>query len=123
MMNYGNVVAGSMEEGIAKVGPGDWTRLNARSSNQDTTDRGNLANRKWIELQFRSIGALAISYTNKNNDGTFSKPNHNAHIGTIYPANSIIEKPIGENIMMWGRLVNKANASVGGAKINVVEFK
>lgn len=124
MLNYGNVVASTMRKGLAKASPAGWIRINANSSNQDTNDQDNLSDRKWIEVQFRSAGGLAITYTNRDTDGGFTAPTHNAHQGTIYPANTVLIKPIGPNIMMWGRWVSKADStSVGGAKLNVVEFK
>ena len=115
-MNYGNAVAKTTSNGVAKVGPGAWARLVASGTSP-------LANRQWIEIQPRGGGALAIDYTNKNADGTFTAPANSAQGSKIIPANGSIKgEPLGPNVMWWGRFVAKNNTTHGGVKVIVTEY-
>ena len=116
-MNFGNNVAGYVENGIARVGPGAWVRLIATESRSIPLSR-----RQWIEIQVKGRMSLAILYTNKNADGTFTAPTTSAHPAKIIPSASIKGEPLGENVMMWGRAINKAGSTDGGLRVIVTEY-
>lgn len=114
-MNYGNIVSKHAQNGIAKVGPGTWARLVSSGTSP-------LPKRQWIEIQVRGGMALALAYTNRNADGTFTSPAHSAQSSKIIPANSIKGEPLGETVMLWGRGVKKAGNTDGGVKVVVTEY-
>ena len=113
---YGNQVARHVVNGIAKVGPGGWARLVA-------TGTTPLEGRQWVKVYAKGRMALAIQYTMRNADGTYTEPAGSAHPALMYPANTMIEEPIADNVMLWGRAVNKAGSSDGGLRVIVNEYK
>ena len=117
-MNYGNVVSKHVVNGVAKVGPGAWTRL--------TVSGGNPLNkRQWIEIQPRgkNPSGLALGYSTKNVDGTFTAPTYTAQAAKIIPAAASIKgEPLGDTVMWWGRLVQKGGDPHGGVKVIVTEY-
>lgn len=116
--NYGNIVAGYVENGIARVGPGGWTALIASSSRTVP-----LARRQWIRIQAKGRNALALLYANKNADGTFTAPTETAHRAVTYPGNSVIIEPLGDTVMVYGRCIAKAGSTDGGLRVIVTEYQ
>ena len=114
-MIYGNNIAKYVRNNIAKVGPGGWTRLVSAGSVP-------LPNRQWIKVQAKGRNSLAIAYTNKNSDGTFTAPTTSAHPWPHYPANTVLTEPVSADVMLWGRCQPKAGASDGGLRVSVTEF-
>lgn len=114
-MNYGNNVVSNARTGIAAVGPGGWVRLVSSGSTP-------LSKRWWIKIQAKGRNALAIAYTRIGSDNTFPTPTGSAHAYPMYPGNSIIGEPIGENVMVWGKSQAKADSSDGGLRVSVTEF-
>ena len=117
---YGNNVAKTVRNGIARVGPGAWTRLTANAITAVTATP--LENRQWIRIQHRGTGGLAIAYSNVNADGTFTAPTYSAQGAIVIPAGSMLQEPLGSSVMMWGRWTNKINTSDGGTKVIVTEY-
>ena len=117
---YGNNVAKTVRNGIARVGPGAWTRLVANAIT--TTSPAPLENRQWIRIQHRGTGGLAIAYSNINADGTFTVPTYSAQGAIVIPAGSMLQEPLGPTVMMWGRWTNKINTSDCGTKVIVTEY-
>ena len=113
----GNTVAKYVINGSCKVGGGAWVALCA------AVNAIPLEGREWIELQVRGPASLAIAYTNRNADGTFTSPTYNANHAKIIPQNSIKGEPLGDTVMMWGRSVKKAGATAGGVKVVVTEYR
>lgn len=117
---YGNNVAKTVTNGIARVGLAAWTKLVANAITASSP--APLSGRAWIEIQVRGRNALAITYTNINADGTFTAPAYSAQGAKIIPANSIKAEPLSDKVMMWGRCVTKAGSTDGGLKVVVTEY-
>lgn len=114
-MNWGNPSARYVTYGIARVGPGGWARLVASGSSP-------LPQRQWIKIQAKGKNSLAILYTHKNADGTYTAPTETAHRAIVYPGNSIIVEPIGDSVMAWGRCIPKVGSTDGGLRVIVNEY-
>lgn len=112
---YGNNIAKLSKIGVAKVGPGSWTKLIAEGTD-------SLPGRQWVQIQVKGRNALAVTYVNKSSNGTFTTPTQSAHVSIVYPANSIFVTPIGDSIMMYGRSLTKAGSTDGGLRVIVAEF-
>lgn len=112
---FGNPISRHVSTGAVFCPTGSWTALRAGTSNKE--------NRQWIKVQPRgrdTIG-LAIRYVNKNANGTFTTPTDSAHPDFIIPTTSILSEPIGDDVTLFGRAVQRGGSS-GGVKVIVGEF-
>ena len=114
-MNFGNNIAKYVSNGIAKAGPGAWSRLVSNGTFP-------LAKRQWLEIQLRGSGALALTCTNVNADGTFTAPTYSASGAKILPSGSMYSLPLADTVMLWGRFCAKAGSTAGGMKVVVTEY-
>lgn len=113
-MLYGNNVAKYHTSALVKVNEAGWAHLGAAST--------PLAGRNWIKFQLRSPGALAITYVNRNADGTFTAPTDSAHRSFITPTAVINIEPIGDTVAVYGRFVSKISTA-GGGTVYVTEMR
>jgi len=114
----GNAVARTVRQSAVAVLTGSWAALHSGGSGGSELDQ-----RQWIKIQPRgrdTIG-IAINYVAKSADGTFTAPTTTAHDAIVYPTTSIIEEPIGDNIRLYGRAVQRGGSS-GGFKCIVAEY-
>mgnify|MGYP001616638417 CR=1 FL=1 len=111
---FGNPVARYVTQGNVYCPVGSWAALRVGAVNQ--------VNRQWIKFQVRSNASLAIRYVNRNADGTFTAPTASAHDAVIIPSRSIMGEPISEDVVVYGRAVNKAGTTAGGVRVTVTEY-
>ena len=120
----GNPVARDVRNGFARVGPGAWAPLTSAQAVGGGSEF-IWAGGKWIQIQARGPGALALAYTSRTRSGdayATTGPTHNAQVAKIIPANSIWEEPLSEDVMLWGRFIAKAGSTAGGMKVVVTEY-
>lgn len=111
---FGNPVSRYAVQGSCKSNQANWTPLRVGTT--------NLKGRQWIEIQVRGTTALALTYANRNSDGTFTTPTVSAHHTIIIPRNSIKGMPLSDDVTLYGRSVNKIGSAAGGTKVVVAEF-
>lgn len=114
---YGNPVANSISTARVYCPRGAWTALQVGSS--------PLGNRQWIEFQVKGRCSLAILFANVDIQGNFTAPIADLPSlkrAIIYPANAIVQLPVGDKVTVYGRAVAKAGATEGGVSVAVAEF-
>jgi len=112
--NFGNNLAKHVSNGTAKVGAAAWVRLVASGI-------APLPKRQWIEIQLRGQGALAVTVSNINADGTFTAPTYSAAAAKIFPSGSVYSLPLSDKVMLWGRFCRKITTA-GGMKVVITEY-
>ena len=117
---YGNAVARSVRQGIARVNVSTWSPIHSGI----TQGLNELEGRQWVKFQGRGQDniRMAIKYVNKNLDGTFTVPTSTAHDAIVYPSQSIIEEPISDDVRIYARAVQNGG-SAGGFKVVCAEYK
>lgn len=114
-MFYGQFIANSAHKGDVWVATSQWTAIQSGST--------PLAGRKWLQFQVKGAAAVCLQYVNKNADGTFTTPTDTVKKYMIYPANSIVSLPVGENIAVYGKAKAKAGTTHTGSRVILTEFK
>lgn len=112
--SFGNPVARYVIQGACRMNQANWTAIQVGTT--------PLSNRQWIQFQVRGTTALAVTFANRNANGTFTTPTVSGHQTMIYPRNAVIELPISEDVTVYGRSVNKIASTAGGCKVVVAEF-
>ena len=113
---YGDFVAKNVVQGKIAITTANWTPLKVGSA--------PLKDRRQIRLQMKSNpgGAMAIAYAQKNLDGTFTTPTSAVKGSTVYPGNSFVVEPLGDAVMVYGRLVKKKAFSANSITVAITEF-
>lgn len=110
----GNPVARYVAQGKIKALTGSWAAARVGSS--------NLIGRQWLDIQVRGTTALALTYVNKNADGSFTTPTNSAHNCKIIPRNTIWSEPLSDDVTLYVRAVNKVGTTAGGCIVVVTEY-
>jgi hypothetical protein len=119
---YGDFVARTVIQGDCAVVATSWVPLTGTG-----TTGTPLEGRRHIRFQVKSNpgGALALQYVAINKDGTFTTPTANSgsvKAATIYPGNTTVVEPIGDNIQVFGRLVKKKGFTFSSIRVIVTEL-
>lgn len=108
-----------MAQGKVTCPSGAWTALVANSDGATP-----LADRQWIIIQAKGRAALALAYSNRNADGTFTAPTIDVRRVLIWPARSIIQLPVSDTVQVYGRPVRKAGDTTSNSiEVPITEFK
>ena len=117
---FGNAVARSVRQGIARVNVSTWSPIHSGL----TQGLNELENRQWIKFQPRGNDQIrmAIKYVNRNQDGSFTVPTSTAHDAIVYPTTGIVmEEPISDSVRIYARAVQNGG-SAGGFKVVAAEY-
>lgn len=118
---FGNPVARSVRQGIARVNVSTWSPIHSGL----VQGANELEGRQWVKYQPRGNDQIrmAIKYVNKNLDGTFTTPTTTAHDAIVYPTTGIVlEEPISDDVRIFARAVQNGGSS-GGFKVVCAEYK
>lgn len=115
---YGDNVCKTVRQGAITLVTGSWKPI---TSNGGVS---NLAGRRYIRIYNRaSRGAmLGLAYASVNADGTYTTPTDDVRLVTMYPGNSIDIEPVGDTVMVFGRLINKAAAANSSSRVIATEY-
>lgn len=118
---YGDFVARTIVQGDCPIVATEWRPLTGTG-----TTGTPLEGRRHIRYSVKANpgGALALQYVPVNSNGTFTTPTtaNLAKISTIYPGNTTVVEPVGDNIQVFGRLVKKKGFTFGSIRVVVTEF-
>lgn len=125
--SYNDNVARHVTQGQVAIVAGDWRELVASAvsgGDGDTAGKTPLKARRQVRYQIKANKGytMAVAYTNKNQDGTFTAPTDGVALCTIIPGNSTVVEPLGDSVMIWGKLVKKAGVSDDSARVIVTEY-
>lgn len=114
---YGDFVARTVRQGPATAVTGQWLPL----VSSGTTP---LSGRRHIRLFARSVVGvtLGVTYTARAADGTFPVPTDSIKHVTFYLGGSTWIEPIGDNIQVWGRLIQRGGSTVTTMRVIVTEY-
>jgi len=115
-MFYGNNVTNYAVQGRINVLNSAWKALQVGSSPHS----GRFAIR--LSSKGLPVQALALTYVNRNADGTFTAPTTAAKDCTIYPGGRTWIEPLSDKVTLYGKLINKGGSSLGSVEIIVTEF-
>ena len=123
-IHYGETPAREVVQQRLNVGTAEWVPLRAGAA--------PLNNRRHIRIQIKSPPglALALEYANgvvtNNNRGVsstaFTAPTTGASGTTVMPGNSIFIEPLGDNVDIFGRLVQKKGETDNSITVIVTEY-
>lgn len=119
--HFGDAVAKSIIQDQVAVTVSSWVPLIAGSAGVP------YENRRQIRYQLKSNagGTMALCYVSKNADGTFTNPGTavSPKTCTIMAGNTTWVEPIGDTVMVYGKLVKKAGFSFNSIRCIVTEYR
>src|SRR3989338_4280802 len=109
-LQFGTSVANTVRQAPVFCPTGSWSQLVGVSGAS-----APLKGRQWIRLapRGRDTIALALKYVVKNVNGSFTTPTTSAHDATVIPTTAIHIEPIGDQVAVFGRAVQKGGSSGG----------
>ena len=120
--NYGENVAKKVTQGRVIVLSSAWTLLTANGTS-------NLKDRTHIRLQTKgkAIGnTLCVAYANGTTtngiDYTFTTPTDAFKTVTQFRGTATWVEPVGDRVQVYGRTLNKANATGNSLVVIVTEY-
>jgi hypothetical protein len=123
--SYNDSVARRAEQGQVAIVATDWRELvSGGPDDGDTAGLTPLKARRQLRYQIKADKGMtmAIAYTAKNEDGSFTAPTDGVAHCTIIPGNSTVVEPLGDSVMIWGKLLKKAGATDDSARVVVTEY-
>lgn len=113
---HGDATAGTVTQGGVSVTVSAWTALLAGSV--------PLPERRHIRLFAKSKpgNAVALAYSQRNSDGTFTAPTSSVEDKTIYPGGTRWVEPVSDKVQVYGRLIKKAGTTENSARVVVTEY-
>jgi hypothetical protein len=124
-INYGSEVAQYVDSTKVTCTTGGWTALQVGSQ--------PLKGRRHLHFQIKAApgGAVALAFANADitnnargvSSKTFTAPTVAVKGSITYPGNAIVWLPVGENVAVYGRLVQKKGFSDGSVSVAVAEYK
>lgn len=123
--SYNDSVARTVTQGYVTVQATAWTPLVASGTNGSTSGCTPLGGRRQLRYQIKTSakgGAMAIAYSPKNANGTFTAPTTGVSLCTVVGGNSTVVEPIGDAVQVWGRLTPKAGFSSAHIRVIVTEY-
>lgn len=113
---FGDNVAKYATQGAVSVVRTRWTPLAVSSS--------PLEGRRQIKIYIRGNAGFAVglAYALKNTDGTFTTPTDDIRLVTIYPGGSYIIEPLGDSVMVYGRMLAKIGVTNNSVRVIVTEY-
>lgn len=122
--HYGETPAREVNQTVVQVDTSQWIALQVGSAPQN--------NRRHVEVFPKSVvgGALGLAYANgvvtNNNRGVsstaFTTPTDIVGNVALIPGGTLHAIPLGDNVTLYGRLINKAGATLGSVRVVVTEF-
>ena len=126
MANYGDAVARTISQGTVTVVATAWIPLTSTGTAGVTTNTLPMQQRRHIRYQIKANpgGAMAVTYVQKNLDGTFTTPGTSTSVKacTVFPGNTAVVEPIGDAIQVFGKLVKKKGFSFSSISVVVTEM-
>lgn len=120
--HYGDAVAKSIVQNQVAVVATAWTPLVAQPSTGLPYE-----NRRQIRYQIKSNsgGTMALAYVSRNADGTFTNPSTDVSpkTCTVMAGNTTWVEPIGDTVMVYGKLVKKAGFTFDSIRVIVTEYR
>lgn len=123
--HYGAVPNNDVNQSKVRIDTANWTALQVGSVPQN--------NRRHVRIFPKSVvgGAVGLAYavgvkstnpTTRQTDVTFTTPTDDVGAVTIVPGGTLHVEPLGDNVCLYGRLINKAGSALGSVDVIVTEF-
>jgi len=125
--HYGENVAKNVEQTRVTVVSTAWAPLVARSGENPLPHRTHLriqvkaAVGASVALEYAN-GVISTNPTTRQQQVTFTAPTAPAGNSFIVAGNSAHVEPLGDNVQVYGRLVNKKGSTAGSASVIVTEY-
>lgn len=124
--SYNDSVARTVEQGQVSIVTTTFRPLvaNTTVANGDSSGQTPLKARRQVRYQIKANKGytMAIAYSTKNADGTYTAPTTGVAHCTIIPGNSTVVEPLGDSVQIWGKLLLKAGATDNSARVIVTEY-
>lgn len=121
---YGDFVAKTVKQGDVAITTSAWVPLVSGFDPSNLTAPMNQRRHVRIQLKSNPGGAMAITYVQKNLDGTFTTPGTSTSVktATVMPGNTTWIEPLGDGIQAFGKLVKKKAFTFNSIRAIITEF-